>query len=188
MPPSEEGPGPIFLDTNVVQALATFGSYIYDRSLTDELRRKMVSHGSRYTADIEALAKLIPVLQRMSWPLVVSPVTLLEHREYLRLDWDIALFDYFVSSATAAQLRLLNAGTTPDQVPLPLEGQVPTELDFLPDANDRALIDDALSFDCKWFLTLDYRSIWRFRDRLAHFGIKVVTPSEAVAIFVATSG
>jgi hypothetical protein len=174
---------PIFLDTNVIQALATFGEYVYDGNLAPELNRKLFQLGKRYRADVDALAELVPLLQRNGWPIVVSPVTLLEHRDYDRLDWDLALFDYFLSTATARQLRVLDVRMDSAQTALALDRQAPSDLDFLPDANDRALIDDAITFGCHWFLTLDYRTIWRFRNRIAHLGLVVVTPTEAAAAF-----
>jgi len=49
------------------------------------------------------------------------------------------------------------------------------------------MIDDALRLGCDWFHTLDYKTIWRHRDHLAHFGIEFATPSEVAAQFFAPS-
>ena len=46
----------IFLDTNIVQNLHTFGEFIYDRVHTPELAKRLSTLGPRVTDDIYALA------------------------------------------------------------------------------------------------------------------------------------
>ena len=46
----------IFLDTNIVQNLHSFGEFIYDRVSTPDLEKKLSTLGPRVTADIYALA------------------------------------------------------------------------------------------------------------------------------------
>ena len=44
-----EFPRLIFLDTNIVQHLYSFGEFIYDNSLTQELEEKMSNSGPKFT-------------------------------------------------------------------------------------------------------------------------------------------
>ena len=46
----------IFLDTNIVQNLHSFGEFIFDRVSTPDLEKKLSTLGPRVTADIYALA------------------------------------------------------------------------------------------------------------------------------------
>ena len=62
----------IFLDTNVVQNLHSFGEFIYDRVHTPELEKKLSALGPRVTADIYALADFMALGIRAGWPLAVS--------------------------------------------------------------------------------------------------------------------
>ena len=48
----------IFLDTNIVQNLHSFGELIFDRVRTPDLEKKLSTLGPRVTADIYALAEL----------------------------------------------------------------------------------------------------------------------------------
>ena len=53
----------IFLDTNVVQNLHSFGEFIFDRVSTPDLERKLSTLGPRITADIYALADFMALNQ-----------------------------------------------------------------------------------------------------------------------------
>jgi hypothetical protein len=120
------------------------------------------------------------------WPIAVSPITITEHKHSHDLPWTDRPFDYFLNGANRWQLRMLDLymeSIDPDQLALSLDRPIPTELDFLPDPNDRALIEHAVQCGCERFWTVDYRTIWRYRERIAHFGVAVETPSEAWAAF-----
>ena len=53
----------IFLDTNVVQNLHSFGEFIFDRVNTPDLEKKLSTLGPRFTADIYALADFMALNQ-----------------------------------------------------------------------------------------------------------------------------
>jgi hypothetical protein len=171
---------PIFLDTNVVQALATYGEYIFEGNLLPDNERQLQSRGERYRSDIESLAQLVPLLQTAGARIAISPITLLEHQDSYRLDLDLELFNGFLANASPPELRLLNVKSAEKKLVDSPSGVGANKLDFLPDANDRAIVDDALAFGCEWLITLDYRTIWVHRSRLALLGLRVLTPSEAL--------
>jgi len=52
-------------------------------------------------------------------------------------------------------------------------------LDFLPDSEDRLLIAAAFAAHCGIFLTMDYRTILPYRDRIKELTkMRVLRPSE----------
>ena len=53
----------IFLDTNIVQNLRSFGEFIFDRVSTPDLEKKLSPLGPRVTADIYALADFMVLNQ-----------------------------------------------------------------------------------------------------------------------------
>ena len=62
----------IFLDTNIVQNLHSFGEFIFDRVSTPDLEKKLSTLGPRVTADIYALADFMALGVRAGWPLVLQ--------------------------------------------------------------------------------------------------------------------
>ena len=68
----------IFLDTNIVQNLHSFGEFIFERVSTPDLEKKLSTLGPRVAADIYALADFMALGVRAGWPLAVSPGTLRE--------------------------------------------------------------------------------------------------------------
>ena len=65
----------IFLDTNVVQNLASFGEFIDDKYLSPESRHKLNRLGPRVADDIHALAELMDVGRRRGLPMIISSRT-----------------------------------------------------------------------------------------------------------------
>jgi hypothetical protein len=176
----------IFLDTNVVQNLQTFGEFIYDNNLTPALEAKMTASGCRFTDDIFALANFIALGHRAGWPFAVSSRTLEELEDTPQLDkravlanWGTQLADFFDSHL--------------DESPQAVEGSSYSEINHftylqrcalsnllqkLPQESDRQLIVDALEFGCDIFLTMDYRTVWRHREEVRRFGLRVMRPVE----------
>jgi hypothetical protein len=57
-------------------------------------------------------------------------------------------------------------------------------LDFLPDEPDRRLIFDSILQRAHVFLTVDYKTIWDYRDQLRGLGVIVIRPSEYLQSFL----
>ena len=62
----------VFLDTNIVQNLESFGEYCYDAYLSPEVERKITQRGDRFSDDIHALATWMALSRRAGWPIALS--------------------------------------------------------------------------------------------------------------------
>ena len=100
----------IFLDTNIVQNLRSFGEFIFDRVSTPDLEKKLSPLGPRVTADIYALADFMVLGVRAGWPLAVSPGTQREFRAMQDPNkrdaltaWEQRLADYFAETFDQSQ-------------------------------------------------------------------------------------
>ncbi|WP_420610482.1 hypothetical protein [Candidatus Poriferisodalis sp.] len=179
----------IFLDTNVVQNLATFGEFIYDNDLSPESEEKLSRLGPRTADDVHALAELMDLGRRGGLPIVISPRTRDELAatpnpvKRVRLDLWGADLDRYSSG-------LLEACADEPESRRPVDTDVLTArqrcfmaelLAAMPDEGDRQLMIDALLLRCDVFLTMDYKSIWRVRDDVERFGIRILRPVELVA-------
>jgi hypothetical protein len=171
----------IFLDTNIVQHLQTFGEFIYDHFLSSENEDKLHCLGKRVVEDVEALASFINLGKRNGWPIAVSKRTLHElaatpepNKRYYLSQWGRELSDYFIG--------LFNNGIVTDEDFKSPSGRrkanLENELHFLPHSSDRILIIDAIELGCDFFLTMDYKSLWRFRGRITPLGLRVLRPVE----------
>ena len=169
----------VFLDTNIVQYLDSFGEYFYDGYLSPWAERKIAQRGNRFSEDIEALAAWVQLSQRYGWPIAVSRGTLKEvranrnPRKRSRLtNWARELNGY--SSQFAA-----NYDGTADEdgsyAGFPIS---PRTFSFLPDDGDAVLMCEAIELGCSDFLTMDNKTILRFRDRIRNAGLEVLSPVE----------
>ena len=70
-----EFPKSIFLDTNVVENLYSFGEFIYEGFLSTEMEQSMLDSGPEFTDDIYALSDLMDLGPRAGWPLATSSGT-----------------------------------------------------------------------------------------------------------------
>src|SRR6266540_3589479 len=66
------------LDTNVIQSLQTFGEFIYDRYLSDEMANRVQRLGGRTQEDLAALQIFMDAAQRSGWPITVSQYSMRE--------------------------------------------------------------------------------------------------------------
>ncbi len=183
---SPEFPGLIFLDTNIVQNLRQFGEFIYDNSHSPEMERRVSAKGSRFAEDISALAHFMALGRRANWPIAVSPRTLGEIEAIpqpgKRLDvvnWGVELAHYFSSNFKELQ-DLAEKPSYADltRFTFSQRERLSELLRILPQDSDRQLIIDALEYSCDIFLTMDYRTLWRYRDEVERLGIKVMRPVE----------
>ena len=179
-------PSLIFLDTNIVQNLQSFGEVIYDNYLAPETELKLEKLGPRTTEDIYALWDFMALGRRNGWPIAVSQRTLEEleatprpgkHSELSM--WGNELAYYFRSNAG----EILNKVERSSSIELAhitsLNSSSLNEvLRVLPQEADRRLIVDALKYGCDVFLTMDYKTVWRYRDEVGQLEIQVMRPSE----------
>ena len=176
----------IFLDTNIVQNLHSFGEFIFDRVSTPEVEKKLSTLGPRVTDDIYALADFMALGVRAGWPLAVSPETQREFRaiqDPKKRDaltaWEQRLADYFAENFDQSQGE--TEGSSYSEMTHFTSLQRSRMADLLkafPDKQDQQLFIDAVERGCDIFLTMDYKTIWQHRDKVKQFGLHVMTPVE----------
>jgi hypothetical protein len=176
----------IFLDTNIVQNLHSFGEFIFDRVSTPDLEKKLSTLGPRITADIYALADFMALGVRAGWPLAVSPGTQREFRAIQDPNkrdaltaWEQELADYFAGNFDQSQGEI--EGSSSSEMTHFTSIQRSRMADLLkafPDKQDQQLFIDAVERGCDVFLTMDYKTIWQHRDKVKQFGLHVMRPVE----------
>ena len=176
----------IFLDTNIVQNLYSFGQFIFDRVSTPEVEKKLSTLGPRVTADIYALADFMALGVRAGWPLAVSPGTQREFRaiqDPKKRDaltaWEQRLADYFTENFDQSQGETEESSYSEMTHFTSLQrSRMADLLKAFPDKQDQQLFIDAVERGCDIFLTMDYKTIWQHRDKVKQFGLHVMTPVE----------
>ena len=176
----------IFLDTNIVQHLHSFGEFIFDRVSTPDLEKKLSTLAPRVTDDIYALADFMALGVRSGWPLAVSPGTQREFRAIqdpnkrdTLIAWEQRLADYFAENFD--QSRGETEGSSYSEMTHFTSLQRSRMADLLkafPDRQDQQLFIDAVERGCDVFLTMDYKTIWQHRDKVKQFGLHVMRPVE----------
>ena len=176
----------IFLDTNIVQNLHSFGEFIFDRVSTPDLEKKLSTLGPRVTADIYALADFMALGVRAGWPLAVSPGTQREFRAIQDPNkrdaltaWEQRLADYFAENFDQSQGE--TEGSSYNEMTHFTSLQRSRMADLLkafPDKQDQQLFIDAVERGCDVFLTMDYKTICQHRDKVKQFGLHVMRPVE----------
>ena len=176
----------IFLDTNIVQNLHTFGEFIYDRVHTPELAKRLSTLGPRVTDDIYALADFMALGVRVGWPLAVSPGTQKEfmaiqepNKRYALSAWGQRLDNYFAENFDQSQGEPEGSSYSDMMHFTSLQRiRMADLLKAFPDEQDQQLFIDAVERGCDIFLTMDYRTIWQHRDKVKRFGLHVMRPAE----------
>ena len=181
-----EFPRLIFLDTNVVENLYSFGQFICEGLLSTEMEQSMLDSGPEFTDDIYALAHIMHLGSRAGWPLATSPGTQNElgdtrepGKRYALIECGNELADYFAYNRGEPQVEV--QGPRNSEIPHFISIQRTRMSDLLkalPQERDRRLFIDALELGCDIFLTMDYRTIWRRRGKVKEFGIKIMRPVE----------
>lgn len=162
----------VLLDTSIVQNLLAFGEYIYDNNLSEELGIKLNKLSNELKNDIEALRNIFGPASRSPVIPVISTLSLHElgqtfnqEKRQSLLRWGFDLLDYSIDIA----------GHEPDSI----SPEQTLLSDFLPDKTDRLLLGECKRAKCQAFITMDYKTILRFRDRIrneAH--VTTLSPSE----------
>ena len=181
-----ELPKLIFLDTNIVQNLHSFGEFIFDRVSTRDLDKKLSILGPRVTADIYALADFMALGVRAGWPLTVSLGTERELRAIqdptkrnALTAWEQRLANYCAENfeQSKGEAEGLGYGEMGRFTSLQ-RGRMADLLLVFPDKQDQQLFIDAVEQGCDIFLTMDYKTIWQHRDRVKQFRLHVMRPVE----------
>jgi hypothetical protein len=171
-PQLEEIPLKVLLDTSVVQNLLTFGEYVYDNYLSEKLSIKLNRLSDELKNDIDTLryifgptlrSPVIPIISTLS--LCELGMTFDEEKRQSLLRWGFDLLDYSISAAGY------------DSNPISPEQTIFS--DFLPNKIDRLLLGECRRAKCQAFITMDYRTILRFRNRIKNEArVNVYSPSE----------
>ena len=168
-------PRRVFLDTCVVNLTLDYGEQIHDGAdIPDDLPVRVHS-------DVEAVCGIFDTGQRAFWQFAISPYTYREvtatsdpGRAYKLERWFFEVWHYWREFLHAANNLPSFAEAEETRLGL-LSSSV---LDVLPDIGDRALICDAVVYQCAAFCTLDWRTILKHRDELAEVPLKIITPTE----------
>lgn len=176
----------IFLDTNIVQNLWSFGGYVYDDSPTPSMESRLSASGDRFSEDICALADLMALGHRAGWPIAVSSRTLAElqatprpEKRYALTNWGMELAYYFSAQFDDSRDAIESSSYSEISHFTHIQRRLLSELlNYIPQEADRQLIIDALEYGCDIFLTMDYKTVWQYRDEVSRFGIQVMRPAE----------
>ncbi|WP_419944903.1 hypothetical protein [Candidatus Poriferisodalis sp.] len=176
----------IFLDSNIVQNLASFGEFIYENGPVTDVDSKLENKGQDIRDDVLALAELMDLGRRGGLPFVISPRVAEElsvPRRSLAKRQQLAFssneWSHYSSGLLEAVAEESDSSSSPRAIRVnPRQRRCgPESMSTLRDEGDRQLMVDALELGCDAFLTMDYK-IWDARDSIRRFGIRVLRPVE----------
>ena len=147
---------------------------------------KIVASGTRLSEDIYALADFMALGQRVGWPIAVSPRTIREleatpqsEKRFALTIWGKELAYYSTSHIDESQdMTEESSYINLRHFTFIQRYRLSEMLKDLPQESDRQLIIDALEYGCDIFLTMDYKTVWRYREKVKRFGLKVMRPVE----------
>ena len=176
----------IFLDTNIVQNLHSFGDFIYDRRFSPEVESRIEGKGPWFAYDIRALSDFMALGIRAGWPVAVSSRTLQEldatpqrAKRYALTTLGKELATYFASYLDHRDIEEEGAAYSEiSHFTFIQRCRLSDLLKEMPQEEDRQLVIDAIECGCDIFLTMDYKTIWRHRDTIKRLGLKVMRPTE----------
>ena len=166
----EDIPRRIFLDSSTLQALQSYGGFLYENEPL--LPGDRIHRDQRGVAKLEALRCIMLVAARAPFEFALSENSFAEVKrrgDTRYLQWAYDVLDHWLSCVEGSK----DTGTT---------GATGTAIDSVSygylGAGDRALLKDALSFGCDAFLTMENK-LPRNADHLrSTLGIRVVSPIE----------
>lgn len=182
----------VFLDTNIVCNLrwilsdATFEDGFYDH-----YSQKFITADRELRCDCMALRYLIEKDDQFALQFVVSNTVVAELQktrpagkrdELLSIAKELAIHfeDHQKEYLSESDLSPLSLSKKVYWVNLYERGG----LDFLPHEADRRLILDSVLQKCHLFLTVDRKTIWKFRSQLMQLGVEVKRPLEYLRSFM----
>lgn len=175
-------PNRVFVDTNVVWNWHTYGDLIADNMDFND-QEILAKIGSKGLEDVEGIRWIYQVATgEGNIEFVISQNTLQElHRKaydargFSRFQWGGELLDWW-EEQLATIMDYENFEDSHRRAQTWLDHGI---FDFLPDSEDRLLIAAAFAEHCGIFLTMDYRTILPYRDRIKELTkMRVLRPSE----------
>ena len=180
--PFDKVPGRVFFDTSVVNFTLDFGEQICDGAPWP------LDLPARIEQDIDALHNIFLTGRRAMWQFVTSRHT---YEEVMRTSnpqrqselywWFSKLWQYWQTIADEAS----DLPSPEEAVDLHRRLFASGMLDILSEADDRALLCDAIACRCDAFCTRDWKTILRYRRELERkFQILILTPTEWWSLIV----
>lgn len=176
----------VFLDTNTVQNLASFGEFIYENGPIADVDNKLRNKGQKIRDDVLALAELMDLGRRGGLPFVISPrvaeelsVPRRNRAKRRQLVFSGNEWSHYSSGLLEAVAEESDSSSSSRAIRVnPRQRRYVAELmSTFRDEGDRQLMVDALELGCDAFLTMDYK-ICNAREYIRRFGIRVLRPVE----------
>ena len=140
-------PRRIFFDTNIIQNLHPFGELMCDHFLSDEIERKLIARGQRFSDDIFALEHFMALGQRAGWPIAVSTNTMKEIKASNRpalILWGGEMAQYSnADSDESDEQEQGNSYSEMNHFTVIQRSRMAEMLNDLPQESDRQLVIDA---------------------------------------------
>ncbi len=181
----EDIPGRLLLDTCIVNTLFDEGGYICEGELPPGCDSE-----DEVPEDLRALRAIMDLNERASFQFKTSPLSLAEVANQQRFEsivpcvrWVLDLLDHWLITLDESGDRVADGGEVSHRFKLTpelqkLEARLMQIPDLCRDPLDRLLLIESRMARCDAFLTMDRRTIWKHRERLATEGVQVLTPAE----------
>jgi len=166
-------------DTNVVQAIQTFGEYIFENHLDRPAAKRLYSNGPNYVDEVESLACFLTPVTRTPVRFIESPLTLFEFSRTRNPVKRRRLLDY------ADKLLVHGLDNLPPGASLGSLSPSQARLsDFRTGVSDplsqldRFLFTESRRARCQAFLTMDHKAMKHLRSSREGRGLRVICPAQ----------
>ena len=163
-------PRRIFLDSSVLQALQTYGGFLYESEPL--LRRDRIYRDPKGAAKLKTLRWIMQIAERAPFQFALSRNTFIEVQrrgDSGYLQWAYDLLDHW--------LACLEESDEPRANPRALAAIDLPSFNYL-GAGDRALLKDAIALECDAFLTMENKLPKAAAHIQKTLGIRVISPVE----------